>query len=336
VEYSQARVRWALYRPFCRQHLYFDNTLVHRPGKFPYILPLEANENENAIIWLKIGSDWPFFALCSNIIDDQLPQGGSQCFPFYTYAEDGTHRRENITDWALEQFQAHYADASITRRDIFRYIYAVLHHPEYRERYATNLRRELPRIPFAPQFYELAKAGDKLMELHVNYEKQLECRLEQIEKSGEKLNLRVEKRELSGERLGAAPEHWRWRQRFAERIAAAIDPARFGVQAVYLFGSTELGNAGVGSDIDLIVVSGGDARQRSDLRVWLEGWSLCLAEVSFQLYGLPSTGLLDVRFLDPEQAKTEVPSFTAAGSTLQALPLGTSPSYEKLNEDPPS
>src|ERR1017187_5272752 len=60
------------------------------------------------------------------------------------------HRRENITDWALEQFRAHYHDPSITKWDIFHYIYAVLHHPEYRERYAANLRRELPRIPFAP------------------------------------------------------------------------------------------------------------------------------------------------------------------------------------------
>lgn len=138
----------------------------------------------------------------------------------------------------------------------------------------------------------------------------------------------VEAGELGGERLGAAPEHWRWRQRFAERIAAAIDPARFGVSSVYLFGSTELGSAGVGSDIDLIVVSGGDARQENDLRIWLEGWSLCLAEISFQLYGLPSAGLLDVRFMDPEQAKAEIPSFTAAGNTLQALPVGTAHTSE--------
>jgi hypothetical protein len=71
-----------------------------------------------------------------------------QCFPFYTYAEDGSNRRENITDWALEQFRARYHDPSIRKWDIFHYIYAVLHHPEYRERYAANLRRELPRIPF--------------------------------------------------------------------------------------------------------------------------------------------------------------------------------------------
>jgi len=65
------------------------------------------------------------------------------------YAEDGTHRRENITNWALEHFRAHYHDLSITKWDIFHHIYAVLHHPQYRERYAANLRRELPRIPFA-------------------------------------------------------------------------------------------------------------------------------------------------------------------------------------------
>jgi hypothetical protein len=141
--------------------------------------------------------------------------------------------------------------------------------------------------------------------------------------------LEWKQRELGTERLGAAPEHWRWRQRFAERIAAAIDPVRFGVEAVYLFGSTELGNAGAGSDIDLIVVCGDDGQQKRDLQVWLEGWSLCLAEISFQLYGLPSTGLLDVRFLKPEQARAEVSAFAAAGKTLQALPLGVAAKQPK-------
>jgi hypothetical protein len=136
--------------------------------------------------------------------------------------------------------------------------------------------------------------------------------------------LEWKQRELSGERLGAAPEHWRWRQRFAERIASTIDPARFGVQSIFLFGSTEAGNADVGSDIDLIVVDDGDAGQRRDLQIWLEGWSLSLAEISFQLYGLPSHGLLDVKYLDAEQAKLEIPSFSRAGKTLQALPVGTS------------
>ena len=79
----------------------------------------------------------------------------------------------------------------------------------------------------------------------------------------------------------------------------------------------------MGSDIDLIVVGHGDARQRSDLEMWLEGWSLCLAEISFQLYGVPSRGLLDVKYLDLEEAKVEIPSFSRAGKTLQALPVGS-------------
>jgi hypothetical protein len=73
---------------------------------------------------------------------------GTQCFPFYIYDEDSSNRRENITDWALNEFRAHYNDSNISKWDIFHYVYAVLHHPEYRERYAANLKRELPRIPF--------------------------------------------------------------------------------------------------------------------------------------------------------------------------------------------
>lgn len=138
--------------------------------------------------------------------------------------------------------------------------------------------------------------------------------------------LEWKQRELGGERLGAAPEHWRWRQRFAERIAAAIDRARFGVEAVYLFGSTAAGNANVGSDIDLLVVWKGDESRLAELQLWLEGRSLCLAEISFQLYGFPSQGLLDVKFLCSKDASEEMQAFSRAGKTLQALPVGTSAS----------
>ena len=47
----------------------------------------------------------------------------------------------------MTPFRSHYHDPSITKWDIFHYIYAVLHQREYRERHAANLRRELPRIP---------------------------------------------------------------------------------------------------------------------------------------------------------------------------------------------
>ena len=121
----------------------------------------------------------------------------TQCFPFYTYAEDGSNRRENITDWALEQFRTQYNDDRISKWDIFHYVYALLHHPQYREKYAANLKRELPRIPFAPDFRGFAEAGARLAELHVNYEKQPEYPLQRLESKDEKLNWRVEKMKLS-------------------------------------------------------------------------------------------------------------------------------------------
>ncbi len=117
----------------------------------------------------------------------------TQCFPFYVYNEDGSNRRENITDWALEQFQTHYNDRQISKWNIFYYTYAVLHHPEYREKYAANLKRELPRIPFAPEFHKFAEAGKKLADLHINYETQAEYPLEMIENEAEKVDWRVEK-----------------------------------------------------------------------------------------------------------------------------------------------
>ena len=72
------------------------------------------------------------------------------CFPFHAADPDGTNRRENITDWALKLFRDHYHDPTIEKWDIFYYVYGVLHHPAYREKFADNLKRELPRIPLAP------------------------------------------------------------------------------------------------------------------------------------------------------------------------------------------
>ena len=147
LSFDSGAMRRALFRPFTAKSLYFDHLLNQRRYQQHRFFP--TTKTDNHVIWTKIPGEWSFFALCTGRIPDYLPQGGSQCFPFYTFAQDGTHRRENITDWALEQFRSHYADPSITKWDIFHYVYAILHHPDYRQRYAANLRRELPRIPFA-------------------------------------------------------------------------------------------------------------------------------------------------------------------------------------------
>ena len=83
---------------------------------------------------------------------------------------------ENITDWALDQFKKHYQPGraktkrSIDKEAIFHYVYGVLHDPVYREKYALNLKREFPRIPFYSDFWQWADWGKELMDLHIGYD----------------------------------------------------------------------------------------------------------------------------------------------------------------------
>jgi predicted helicase len=193
--FDSLKIRKSLYRPFVKQFLYFDAQWNERRYQMQQIFPSESIEQTNRLIWIKTGTEVPMFAVATNSIPNGLPQGGSQCFPFYTYDEDGSNRRENITDWALEEFRKHYADKKISKWDIFHATYAILHHPEYRARYAANLKRELPRIPFVPEFRQYAKIGESLMKLHIDYERQKEYPLQRAEKG--KLNWRVEKMKLS-------------------------------------------------------------------------------------------------------------------------------------------
>ena len=198
VEFTQEQIRNSLYRPFTKSNLYFDKLMNQRTYVFPSIFPTPETELDNRVIWLKVGQEWPMFALMVDKIPEALPQGASQCFPFYTYDEDGANRRENITDWALMQFQKHYKDDTITKWDIFHYTYALLHQPNYRKRYQENLKRDLPHIPFAEDFWAFAKAGARLAALHVNYESQPEYdKLNPIETPGMQVNLLVERMKFS-------------------------------------------------------------------------------------------------------------------------------------------
>ena len=78
--------------------------------------------------------------------------------------------RDNITDYVLEKYKEQYNDNVITKKDIFYYVYGLLHHPGYRKKYANNLSRELPHIPMAPDFWAFSKTGKKLADLHLSYE----------------------------------------------------------------------------------------------------------------------------------------------------------------------
>jgi len=199
VTYSESCIRDALYRPFTATHIYFDPILNQRRGRFANILPV--HDRENLLLCVGGYGRKGFSVMSSNrIVDLNLYGDPQQSFPFYTFEEDGSKRRENITDWALEQFRKQYADRSVTKWQIFYYVYAMLHHPLYRERYAANLKRELPRIPYAPDFHIFSELGKRLSELHANYEQQPEYQLDKIETPGVALDWKVERMKLSKDR----------------------------------------------------------------------------------------------------------------------------------------
>ena len=166
-----------------KQRCYVEYVLVNNKYQQDRIFP--GPETDNRVICVPgIGSQKPFSALMVDTMPDLnfLPAGG-QCFPRYRYQEPqdaqgelpgiaapDLERIDNITDTALRAFRVHYEDNTITKDAIFDYVYGVLHAPEYHERFANDLAKELARIPLAVEFHAFARAGRELAELHLGYE----------------------------------------------------------------------------------------------------------------------------------------------------------------------
>jgi predicted helicase len=240
LKFEKAKVRASMYRPFCREVLYFDHLLNQRRCRQHLIFPLAESETENRVICVpSSGGRSKYWCFLAAMIPDLTLTSidGNQCFPFYTYAVDGSNRHENITDWALKQFRSHYSSNGISKWDIFYYTYAILHHPEYRGKYAANLKREFPRMPYAPDFSAFAKAGAKLAELHVDYENQPEFPLVRLENKDARLNWQVEKMKLSKDKTqlvyndfltldGIPPETYEYRLGNRSALEWVIDQYR--------------------------------------------------------------------------------------------------------------
>jgi predicted helicase len=179
----------AMYRPFFRQRLYFHRRLNEMVYQMPRIFPTQRHLNF-AISATGIGASKSFSALVSNTLFDRHTIDTGQCFPLYWYEKveptdmpqldlntgsgipdaDGYIRHDAITDWALSAFRDQYNDDSITKEDIFWYVYGILHSPEYKSRFGADLRKMLPRIPFAKEFRSFSNTGRKLGDWHLNYE----------------------------------------------------------------------------------------------------------------------------------------------------------------------
>jgi predicted helicase len=238
-QFDKTSIRRSIYRPFTSEFHYFDEFWNERRYQMPHLFPV-SNADNMIIATNGIGSLKPFHPLALNQICSFDLLDKTQCFPFYVYDEDGRNRRENITDWALTEFRNHYGDNKISKWDIFHYTYAILHHPEYRTRYASNLKRELPRIPMAPEFRWYAEIGAALMKLHIDYEKQKEYSLRRKETG--KLDWRVEKMTLSKDKTqlkynefltlsGIPPEVYEYRLGNRSALEWVVDQYRVSTDA---------------------------------------------------------------------------------------------------------
>jgi predicted nucleotidyltransferase len=114
---------------------------------------------------------------------------------------------------------------------------------------------------------------------------------------------------------GHPENYWRWRYSMAEKVASLLDLENFGVEGMYLFGSTKNGTAGPASDIDILIHFKGTESQRKDLVHWLEGWSLCLDEVNYLRTGYRSDGLLDLHIITDE----DIAKKTSYASKINAV-----------------
>ncbi|GAA8767423.1 hypothetical protein VN0806_13760 [Helicobacter pylori] len=159
--------RLAMYRPFNKQWLYFDKNLNEEQHQLPKIFP--NKDAQNVVINTGVGNGKNFSALVSDAIPDIHFIGDANAYPLYYYDDLG-NRYNAISGYALNLFRRHYQDNAITEEEIFYYIYAILHHKGYLEKYKNSLAKEAPRIALSDDFKELSMLGKELAKLHLNYE----------------------------------------------------------------------------------------------------------------------------------------------------------------------
>lgn len=193
LDFTPENIVRGIYRPFTREWLYFDRRLNERVYQIPKLFP-NMNAENLVICFRGVGGLNDFSPFMVNQLPDLCVADGrnSQCFPLYVYddanadktagddlfneqASKGPVRKDAITDVGLKHFQAAYPGETISKEDLFYYVYGLLHSPDYRESYGDTLRKELPHIPRVKSYEDFkafSDAGRRLGEMHVHFDTQ--------------------------------------------------------------------------------------------------------------------------------------------------------------------
>lgn len=182
--FNETSIVKSQYRPFAKQWLYFDRRFNEMVYKVPSLFPTPRHTNL-VIAVTGAGANKPFSSLISDTIPDYELISKGRLFPMYWYSQTGAEgdsdlfigepgdnyrRHDAISDKTLADFRKRYGETEIIKEDIFYYVYAIFHSPEYKTRFASNLRKMLPRVPYAKDFFAFSKVGRELAKWHVDYE----------------------------------------------------------------------------------------------------------------------------------------------------------------------
>ena len=228
------KVRVGMYRPFCKQHVYFEPRYIERVYRTPAMFPTPDAPNQVIGVTGR-GATAPFSTLITDYIPDLELVSKAQWFSRWRYEPldpdsrdtwlrggegtapyivPGYRRVDNITDWCLAQFRQQYDSAHIRKDDIWHYLYGLLHVPQYRERYRADLAKDLPRMPLVSSFEQVKAAGGELAALHLGYET---CPLYPLE-------VEVKQEGTDSYRLGPRPMQWGGSRKEPDRSVLQVTP----------------------------------------------------------------------------------------------------------------
>ena len=182
--FDESNIRTGIYRPFFKQHVYVSAQANEYVNHWLRFFP--TPQSKNLVICVPgVGTKKGFMPFIVDTIPDVQLQFNGQCFPLYYYEKndrdvlslfdsrkDEYVRRDAITDFILQRAREEYGPRT-TKEDVFYYVYGILHAKEYRERFAADLQKSLPRLPLVEDvktFRAFVSAGKKLASLHLNYE----------------------------------------------------------------------------------------------------------------------------------------------------------------------